>query len=48
MDHRPSIIAAASLLASSDAQMTREQVELKLKAIASFGSLESVSSATFR
>ncbi|XP_023003643.1 cyclin-D5-1-like [Cucurbita maxima] len=40
VDHRPSIIAAASLLASSDAHMTREQVELNLKAIPSFGSLE--------
>ncbi|XP_022133384.1 cyclin-D5-1-like [Momordica charantia] len=40
VDHRPSLIAAASLLASSDAHLTREQVELKLKAIASFGSLE--------
>ncbi|KGN48606.1 cyclin-D5-1 isoform X2 [Cucumis sativus] len=40
VDHRPSIIAAASLLASSDTRMTREQMELKLKAITSFGSLE--------
>lgn len=40
VDHRPSVIAAASLLASSDAQMSREQVELKLKAITSFGSFE--------
>lgn len=48
MDHRPSIIAAASLLASSDTQMTREQMELKLKAITSFGSLEYVSGASFR
>lgn len=48
MDHRPSIIAAASLLASSDAHMTREQVELNLKAIPSFGSLEYVSSTALR
>ncbi|XP_021688275.2 cyclin-D5-1 isoform X2 [Hevea brasiliensis] len=40
LDHRPSIVAAAAVLAASDNQLTRQELELKMKAISSWGSLE--------
>nr|QYW07130.1 cyclin D5-2 [Dimocarpus longan] len=39
MDHRPSIIAAAAVLAASDGHLTRKSMELKLNMIPSWGSL---------
>ncbi|KAK3224554.1 hypothetical protein Dsin_011579 [Dipteronia sinensis] len=40
MDHRPSIIAAAAVLAASDNQLTRISMELKMNMIPTRGSLE--------
>ncbi|KAK1363728.1 Cyclin N-terminal domain-containing protein [Heracleum sosnowskyi] len=40
MDHRPSVIAAAAVLAASDEQLTRTVMELKIDIIESWGSLE--------
>ncbi|XP_044492416.1 cyclin-D5-1-like [Mangifera indica] len=40
MDHRPSMIAAAAVLAASDADMTRQAVELKMNFVSSWDSLE--------
>lgn len=44
MDHRPSVIAAAAVLAASDERLTRRVMELKIDIIESWGSLEKVSS----
>lgn len=43
MDHRPSMIAAAAVLAASDAHMTRKAVELKMNVVSSCDSVEIVS-----
>lgn len=43
MNHRPSVIAAAAVLAASDEQLTKTVMELKIDIIASWGSLEKVS-----
>lgn len=43
MDHRPSMIAAAAVLAASDANMTRQAVELKMNVVPCWDSLEIVS-----
>ncbi|KAJ6419766.1 hypothetical protein OIU84_029810 [Salix udensis] len=40
LDHRPSVIAAAAVLAASNRQFTREELELKMDTISSWGSLE--------
>ncbi|KAJ0039556.1 hypothetical protein Pint_27903 [Pistacia integerrima] len=40
MDYRPSMIAAAAVLAASDAHMTRQAVELKMNVVSSCDSLE--------
>lgn len=40
LDHRPSIIAAAAVLAASNRQLTRKELELKMDMISSWGSLE--------
>ncbi|KAJ6916439.1 hypothetical protein NC652_018980 [Populus alba x Populus x berolinensis] len=40
LDHRPSIIAAAAVLAASNRQLTRKELELKVDMISSWGSLE--------
>ncbi|XP_048232287.1 cyclin-D5-1 [Ricinus communis] len=40
LDHRPSIIAMAAVLAASDNQLTRQELELKMKVISSWGSLQ--------
>lgn len=39
MDHRPSIVAAAAVLAASDAQLSQKIVEFKINLISSWGSL---------
>ncbi|KAG8641138.1 hypothetical protein MANES_13G112400v8 [Manihot esculenta] len=39
LDHRPSIVAAAAVLAASYSQLTKEELELKMKVISSWGSL---------
>ncbi|KAF2294704.1 hypothetical protein GH714_015660 [Hevea brasiliensis] len=41
LDYQPSIVAAAALLAASDNQLTKQELELKMKVISSWGSLES-------
>lgn len=43
MDHRPSVIAAAAVLAASDDQLTRTTMEFKINVIPSWGSAEKVS-----
>ncbi|WCJ31402.1 cyclin d5 1 [Euphorbia peplus] len=40
LDHRPSFVAAAAVLAASDSRLTRQELELKMKQISSWGSLE--------
>ncbi|KAF8410218.1 hypothetical protein HHK36_002741 [Tetracentron sinense] len=40
MDHRPSVITAAAVLAALDHRLTRKTVELKMSLISSYGSLE--------
>ncbi|KAG8642709.1 hypothetical protein MANES_12G113400v8 [Manihot esculenta] len=40
LDHQPSIIAAAAVLAASDNQLTRQELEHKMKVISSWGSQE--------
>lgn len=40
MDHRPSVIAAAAVLAASDDQLTRTTMEFKINVIPSWGSSE--------
>jgi cyclin D5 len=47
LDHRPSIIAAAAVLAASNRQLTRKELELKMDMISSWGSLENVSFLAF-
>lgn len=43
MDIRPSIIAAAAVLAVSDGQLTRKTMELKMSVISFWGSQDNVS-----
>lgn len=43
MDIRPSIIAAAAVLAVSDGQLTRKTMEVKMSVISSWGSQDNVS-----
>ncbi|XP_042509613.1 cyclin-D5-1-like [Macadamia integrifolia] len=40
MDHRPSVIAAAAVLAATDQRLTRTTVEFKMSVISSCGSLQ--------
>ncbi|KAK4416328.1 Cyclin-D5-1 [Sesamum alatum] len=40
VEHRPSIIAAAAVLAAYDYQLTRKRLEIKMNAVPSWGSLE--------
>ncbi|KAL0450165.1 UNVERIFIED_CONTAM: Cyclin-D5-1 [Sesamum latifolium] len=40
VEHRPSIIAAAAVLAAYDYQLTRKPLEIKMNAVPSWGSLE--------
>ncbi|XP_043709554.1 cyclin-D5-1-like isoform X2 [Telopea speciosissima] len=40
MDHRPSVIAAAAVLAAMDQRLTRKTVEFKMSVISSCGSLQ--------
>lgn len=44
MEHRPSIIAAAAVLAAYDYHLTKKVMEIKMNAVPSWGSLEKVSS----
>lgn len=44
MDHQPSIIAAAAVLAAYDYHLTKKILEIKINAVPSWGSLEKVSS----
>lgn len=43
MDHRPSNIAAAAVLAANDIQLTRKSMKLKMDIISLWGPLENVS-----
>ena len=43
MDHRPSVIAAAAVLVALDQRLTRNELESKMNAISSCGSLQPVS-----
>lgn len=43
LDHRPSFIAAAAVLAASDVRLTKEEMELKMNFISFWGSRENVS-----
>ncbi|KAJ4965618.1 hypothetical protein NE237_017467 [Protea cynaroides] len=40
MDHRPSVIAAAAVLAATDRRLTRKTVEFKMSVVSSCGSLQ--------
>jgi len=42
MDQRPSIIAAAAVLAAFDATLTKKAMDLRISVISSWGNLESV------
>ena len=43
MDHRPSVIAAAAVLAAFDGQLTRKTMDCKMSVISLWGSRENVS-----
>ena len=43
MDHRPSVIAAAAVLAAFDGQLTRKTMDYKMSLISLWGSRENVS-----
>jgi cyclin D5 len=43
MNQRPSIIASASILAAYDSTLTKQEMDLRLSVISSWGNLESVS-----
>lgn len=42
MDHRPSVLAAAAVLAACDDHMTNKMVEMKINAVPSWGPAEKV------
>lgn len=48
LDHRPSIVATAAVLAALDSQLTRPEFELKMKLISSLSSIEIVSTSKSR
>lgn len=43
LDHRPSVVAAAAVLAAFDGGLTQKAMELKMDFISTWGSLENVS-----
>lgn len=47
VDHRPSIVAAAAILAAYDDHLSKEMLEMKINVVSSWGSLEKVISHPF-
>lgn len=43
-DHRPSVLAAAAVLAAYDHHLTKQMLEIKINAVPWWGSVEKVSS----